>query len=119
MLVCAPSNAAVDEICLRLLEEGKIYDFPSLYLTSPPLCKIKTGLLDSTANTYRPSIVRVGVESSVHPVIQGIFLDNLLEQRLHDKKDSLGKAGTAVAEVKASKYSTTINHLLIFFSRIE
>jgi len=58
ILVCAPSNAALDEIAARLMH----------------------GMWDKSGNVYSPidgSIVRFGAHRIIHPIVQLISLDSL------------------------------------------
>lgn len=58
ILVCAPSNAALDEMAARLMY----------------------GMLDKSGNVYSPidgSIVRFGAQRIIHPIVQLISLDSL------------------------------------------
>jgi senataxin len=57
VLVCAPSNSALDEIVLRLLQDG---------------------VLDSSGGTYTPSLVRVGVHP--HASVREVTMDALVDQ---------------------------------------
>jgi senataxin len=57
VLVCAPSNSALDEIVLRLLQDG---------------------VLDSSGATYTPSLVRVGVHP--HASVREVTMDALVDQ---------------------------------------
>ena len=57
VLVCAPSNSALDEIVLRLLHDG---------------------LLDSGGATYTPSLVRVGVRP--HASVKAVTMDSLVDE---------------------------------------
>jgi hypothetical protein len=57
VLVCAPSNAAVDEIVLQILSEG---------------------LIDSEGNKVFPSIVRIGQNYS--PLVSKVALDTLVDK---------------------------------------
>jgi len=59
VLVCAPSNSALDEIVLRVL---------------------KTGIRDENNNTYNPKIVRIGVKA-LHSV-KAVSMDYLIQQKL-------------------------------------
>ncbi|XP_006847151.2 probable helicase MAGATAMA 3 isoform X1 [Amborella trichopoda] len=59
VLVCAPSNSALDEIVLRLLN---------------------TGLRDENDNVYNPKIVRIGLKP--HHSIQAVSMDYLVEQKM-------------------------------------
>ena len=68
ILVCAPSNAAIDNIILKIMEDG---------------------FIDGQGRRYNPSMIRVGVGQS-HQVrdvalstkIDGIFADNMDAQQL-------------------------------------
>ncbi|MQL89807.1 hypothetical protein Taro_022394, partial [Colocasia esculenta] len=59
VLVCAPSNSALDEIVLRLLQ---------------------TGLHDENDHVYNPKIVRIGLKP--HHSVQAVSMDYLVEQKL-------------------------------------
>uniref|UniRef100_A0A0E0M2X1 Uncharacterized protein n=1 Tax=Oryza punctata TaxID=4537 RepID=A0A0E0M2X1_ORYPU len=63
VLVCAQSNAAVDELVSRLSE----------------------GLYDADGKLYKPYIVRVGNAKTVHSNSVPFFIDTLVEQRLADE----------------------------------
>jgi superfamily I DNA and/or RNA helicase len=63
VLVCAQSNAAVDELVSRLSE----------------------GLYDTDGKLYKPYIVRVGNAKTVHSNSVPFFIDTLVEQRLADE----------------------------------
>ncbi|RLN33906.1 uncharacterized protein C2845_PM03G01890 [Panicum miliaceum] len=62
-LICAQSNAAVDELVSRLSE----------------------GLYGADGKMYRPYIVRVGNAKTVHSNSLPFFIDTLVEQRLSDE----------------------------------
>jgi senataxin len=57
LLVCAPSNAAIDEVCKRLLN----------------------GVPSSKGNRLTPTIVRIGIEKSVNISVKEVSLDSLVE----------------------------------------
>ncbi|XP_020583755.1 probable helicase MAGATAMA 3 [Phalaenopsis equestris] len=59
VLVCAPSNSALDEIVLRVLYGG---------------------IHDENNHVYNPKIVRVGVQP--HHLVQAVSMDYLVEQKL-------------------------------------
>lgn len=59
VLVCAPSNAALDEVVLRILQHG---------------------LLDGSGARYDPSIVRIGV--NVHHSVKSVSLEKLVDAKL-------------------------------------
>ncbi|KAI8871673.1 P-loop containing nucleoside triphosphate hydrolase protein, partial [Ramicandelaber brevisporus] len=60
LLVCGPSNAAVDEIVKRLLQ----------------------GIPGRDGKKYVPRIVRVGASESISREVRSVTLDTLIEQRL-------------------------------------
>ncbi|CAA0826618.1 Probable helicase MAGATAMA 3 [Striga hermonthica] len=59
VLVCAPSNSALDEIVLRILN---------------------TGIHDENGHSYNPKIVRIGLKP--HHSVQAVSMDYLVEQKL-------------------------------------
>lgn len=59
VLVCAPSNSALDEIVLRVLH---------------------TGIHDENDHVYNPKIVRIGLKP--HHSVKAVSMDYLVEQRL-------------------------------------
>jgi hypothetical protein len=59
VLVCAPSNAAVDEIVMQILSEG---------------------LIDADGNKTSPQIVRIGQNYS--PSVSKVALDTLVQNQL-------------------------------------
>lgn len=80
MLVCAPSNAAVDEIAKRL----------------------KDGVYDSEGRKFVPKIVRVGAESAVHVSVGDIFIDTLVDKALGgvNGRTAAGDAQATMAAVR-------------------
>ncbi|GAB2293091.1 hypothetical protein Dimus_038244 [Dionaea muscipula] len=69
VLVCAQSNAAVDELLSRLAGEG---------------------LYGVDGNMYKPYIVRVGNAKTIHPNSLPFFIDTLVETRLTEERTSSG-----------------------------
>ncbi|XP_057825136.2 uncharacterized protein LOC131037116 isoform X2 [Cryptomeria japonica] len=67
VLICAQSNAAVDELVSRLC---------------------KHGLYDIDGKIFKPYIVRVGNAKTVHPDSLPVFIETLVEQRLGEKKQN-------------------------------
>jgi hypothetical protein len=65
ILVCAPSNAAVDEIVLRVLRQG---------------------LLDGQAQAFVPTIVRAGVAKRTHLSVAKVTLDALVNKALDGRE---------------------------------
>ncbi|GJP43980.1 hypothetical protein CLOM_g3376 [Closterium sp. NIES-68] len=74
VLVCAPSNAALDEIVLRLLH---------------------TGLRDDSGGMYSPSVVRVGLNP--HHSVASVAMDNLVSQRASSMARSAAGVGAKTA----------------------
>ncbi|KAH7281053.1 hypothetical protein KP509_36G027600 [Ceratopteris richardii] len=70
VLVCAPSNSALDEIVLRLMN---------------------TGLRDENGQAFIPSIVRIGVNP--HHSVQSVSMDYLVEQRLSSMDRGIATSG--------------------------
>ena len=68
ILVCAPSNAAVDELALRIY---------------------KNGLWDKDGVIYHPSVLRVGVSKSTDPDMAKISFDHSLERKMSKDKEWL------------------------------
>lgn len=66
VLVCAPSNAAIDEVAKRL----------------------KEGVWNSAGKRIVPQVVRVGADASVNIAVKDISLDALVEQRLAAQPES-------------------------------
>eukprot|EP00892_Ulva_mutabilis_P007653 jgi/Ulvmu1/525/UM001_0533.1 len=66
ILVCAPSNAALDEIVLRVLRQG---------------------LLSGAGAKVVPSIVRAGVAQRMHASISGVTLESLVNAAVGDSSD--------------------------------
>lgn len=77
VLVCAPSNSALDEIVLRI---------------------VRHGLMDKDGKNFAPNIVRAGV--NVHHSVECVSLDTLVTQRLGTA--SHNKAATRVERDRAS-----------------
>lgn len=65
ILICAQSNAAVDELVARIYNEG---------------------LYGCDGQRYKPYLVRVGNAKTVHPNSLPFFIDTLVENRLGDEK---------------------------------
>lgn len=86
MLVCAPSNAAVDEIAKRL----------------------KEGVYDSEGRKFIPKVVRVGAESAVHTSVQDIFLDTLVDKALGGAS---GRTVAGEAQAKMAAVRTELQSL--------
>ncbi len=72
LLICAPSNAAIDEVTRRLRE----------------------GVPNGSGTPAKLRIVRIGAESSVHPSVRDVHLDILVNAALSASRG----AGNAVSE---------------------
>ncbi|XP_050380960.1 uncharacterized ATP-dependent helicase C29A10.10c isoform X2 [Argentina anserina] len=68
VLICAQSNAAVDELVSRISSHG---------------------LYGSDGKMYKPYLVRVGNVKTVHPNSLPFFLDTIVDQRLADERMKL------------------------------
>ncbi|WVQ62978.1 uncharacterized protein L199_001127 [Kwoniella botswanensis] len=69
LLVCAPSNAAIDEVCKRLI----------------------LGVPGSEGSRLNPTIVRIGIDASVNIAVKDVSLDSLVEARVN--VETVGKDG--------------------------
>ena len=76
ILVCAPSNAAVDNIILKIMEDG---------------------FVDGSGNRYNPSSIRVGVGQSAS--VKDVALENQVDSILSEHMD-LGKLESSIAGYK-------------------
>ncbi|KAL3140547.1 hypothetical protein ABBQ32_005126 [Trebouxia sp. C0010 RCD-2024] len=65
VLVCAPSNSALDEIVIRLLSYG---------------------LLDEHGDKHTPSIIRMGM--NVHHSVESVSMETLVKRRMEASKDT-------------------------------
>ncbi|KAJ3343209.1 DEAD-box type RNA helicase, partial [Kappamyces sp. JEL0680] len=84
LLICAPSNAAIDEIGRRLM----------------------LGINNTKGQTYHPNTIRIGKMSSVHPDVQPIGLEQLLDKEVGpDPRSSLPRDETSqqLEELEQSK----------------
>ena len=64
LLVCAPSNAAIDNIILKIMEDG---------------------FVDGSGQRYNPSMIRVGVGQS--PAVRDVALETKVDQILSENLD--------------------------------
>jgi senataxin len=90
ILLCAPSNAAVDEVAKRL----------------------KEGVFDSNGNKIVPKVVRIGAGSSINVSVADVFLDNLVEKQLAgatgqtiagDAQNNINTARSSLVALKAQR----------------
>ncbi|XP_074578399.1 uncharacterized protein LOC141834905 isoform X2 [Curcuma longa] len=81
ILVCAQSNAAVDELVSR----------------------ISKGLYGNDGKAYKPYLVRVGNSKTVHPSSLPFFIDTLVERRLAEEiNNQTGGKNDNIAEASSS-----------------
>jgi senataxin len=94
VFVCAPSNAAADEIALRLIESRGNYDVND----------VKVGI----------PVVRVGDPNSVRQQVRSIHLDALIEQRLTAAGAKNGKLSAAdlAARTKQQEEQRRLSELI-------
>ena len=74
VLVCAPSNSALDEIVLRIMQSG---------------------LLGPNGSPYSPTLVRVGV--NVHHSVESVSMEALVRERVGEVGDRVAAAAAAAA----------------------
>ena len=72
ILICAPSNAAIDEVAKRLID----------------------GVRNSQGRHVIPKIVRVGADDSMNIGVKDISLDALVDQKFNSERGSLDKDNT-------------------------
>ncbi|XP_042040574.1 probable helicase MAGATAMA 3 isoform X3 [Salvia splendens] len=98
VLVCTPSNSALDEIVLRILS---------------------TGIRDETDHAYSPKIVRVGLKA--HHSVQAVSMDYLVEQKLAGMDSQVGdkqKQQGGISKDKDSMRASILDDAVIVFSTL-
>ncbi|ORY04735.1 P-loop containing nucleoside triphosphate hydrolase protein [Basidiobolus meristosporus CBS 931.73] len=85
VLVCAPSNAAVDELVKRL----------------------KDGIRDSNGAAFKPKVVRIGIFESINSSAKEMSLEHLVEKEMNSpdseyskSKKNLNNASSLASELK-------------------
>ncbi|XWS55196.1 hypothetical protein CRYUN_Cryun10bG0153800 [Craigia yunnanensis] len=93
VLICAPSNSALDEIVFRLL---------------------KTGVRDENVRTYTPKIVRIGLKS--HHSVEAVSMDYLVNQKrnLAGDKQKQWSTGRDIDSIRAA----VLDEAVIVFSTL-
>lgn len=76
ILVCAQSNAAVDELVSRMCTDG---------------------LYDSDGGFFRPFLVRVGNAKNMHPNCLPVFIDTLVKNQMESDKENCHAGGSMQA----------------------
>jgi ATP-dependent RNA/DNA helicase, senataxin len=77
ILLCAPSNAAIDEIANRL----------------------KEGISGAGRRSVIPKVVRVGTEKAINVSVKDISLDNLVDQKLDSSQSARGGSKDSASEI--------------------
>jgi len=77
ILLCAPSNAAIDEIANRL----------------------KEGVSGAGRRSVIPKVVRVGTDRAINVSVKDIFLDNLVDQKLGSSQSARGGSKDSASEI--------------------
>jgi len=99
VLICAQSNAAVDELVSRINE----------------------GLYGNDGKVYKPYLVRVGNAKTVHPNSLPFFIDRLVEQRLADdttnRVDSKIDTDAVSSSTLRSRLEKIVDNIRFFESR--
>lgn len=91
VLICAQSNAAVDELVSRISSDG---------------------LYGSDGLMYKPYLVRVGNAKTVHPTSLPFFIDTLVDQRLTEVGDVKSDIdGGDPSTVLRSKLEKLVDHI--------
>ncbi|KAJ6734513.1 DNA2/NAM7 HELICASE FAMILY [Salix purpurea] len=91
VLVCAPSNSALDEIVLRLL---------------------KTGVHDENVRTYNPKVVRIGLKA--HHSVQSVCMDNLVKQKQGESASDKQKHRTAGRDTDSIRAAILEESVIVF-----
>lgn len=89
LLVCAPSNAAVDNVILKIMEDG---------------------FVDGSGKRYNPSIIRVGVGKSIE--VKDVALETQVDQIFSEHSD-LGKLESSLMgyKMELQRIQTDIHRL--------
>ncbi|GAA6004582.1 DNA/RNA helicase SEN1 [Rhodotorula paludigena] len=86
VLLCAPSNAAVDEVAKRLKEGVRLMD----------------------GSLYVPKVVRIGADSAIDISVKDVFIDELVERATSGNKST---TGTSEAQARMQAMRTEIDSL--------
>ncbi|XP_025013172.1 probable helicase MAGATAMA 3 isoform X2 [Ricinus communis] len=94
ILVCAPSNSALDEIVLRLL---------------------RFGVRDENIHTYNPKIVRIGLKA--HHSVQSVCMDYLVKQKQGESAADKQKHGAVGGDTDTIR-TAILDEAVIVFSTL-
>lgn len=80
-MICAPSNAAIDEIIIRIK---------------------KKGLIDENGNSVKPQLIRIGVlDNNPSEIVKGVSLEHLAQEILfNQEKISMKKDQSTAVEIR-------------------
>lgn len=80
-MICAPSNAAIDEIIIRIK---------------------KKGLIDENGNSCKPQLIRIGVlDNNPSELVKNVSLEHLAQEILfNQEKLSMKKEQSTAVEIK-------------------
>ncbi|CAM6095945.1 unnamed protein product [Calypogeia fissa] len=100
ILVCAQSNAAVDEIVARIC---------------------KNGLYGVDGQFFKPVVVRVGTLKSVHPRSLPVYIDTLVDQRLgiSTEKENVTEPAEDTEQTKLVASRSKLEEVIEFIQVIE
>ncbi|KAB5516168.1 hypothetical protein DKX38_026816 [Salix brachista] len=140
VLVCAPSNSALDEIVLRLLKTVlgvKFVDgfhlvkrnatifMDCMYLMDGllnlllALCMYtweididRTGVHDENVRTYNPKVVRIGLKA--HHSVQSVCMDNLVKQKQGESASDKQKHRTAGRDTDSIRAAILEESVIVF-----
>ncbi|GAA5985688.1 hypothetical protein JCM10908_007072 [Rhodotorula pacifica] len=88
VLLCAPSNAAVDEVAKRLKEGVRLMD----------------------GSLYMPKVVRIGADSAVDVAVKDVFIDELVERATSGNRSN---SGSSEAQAKMQTVRAEIDSLRV------
>lgn len=98
VLICAQSNAAVDELVSRISS---------------------LGIYGMDGKMFKPYLVRVGNAKTVHPNSLPFFLDTLVDQRLAEERMRINKAKSNKAEDSSALLRCNLEKVVDQITRFE
>ncbi|KAL0653884.1 hypothetical protein Bca4012_096575 [Brassica carinata] len=98
VLICAQSNAAVDELVSRISS---------------------LGVYGMDGKMFKPYLVRVGNAKTVHPNSLPFFLDTLVDQRLAEERMRINKAKSNKAEDSSALLRCSLEKVVDQITRFE
>jgi len=82
VLVCAPSNTAVDEIVRRLIKHVLFFFSPGRACAKQKFMSTREDLLTSTGRAFRPVVVRMGASgNAINADVRSVWIDNLVDEQ--------------------------------------